>query len=277
MSGGYVFMKKAIRKIWGMCSSMWVGFYTRNKFFIKVKEKREYKKFEQSFEKIYISGYNITNASECIFRQTYYNDRNRLLVLLCREGNMGEIKKWYEEMDGDKIYSDEYFDNRMSMRIIAKHICRNMPRDSFILDVACGHGEIDKVLSRNGYRVTGVDLNFNRIKELKKSIYKAECVALEDMDVNLKYDVIISLEMLEHVQNIYITLKKIYELLKCGGVFYLSVPNERMIDDEQHVRFFDSDSITALMQYTGFQVISVTTLPYLNKEKDNDLVCVAKK
>lgn len=246
-------------------------------FYIKIKETMAYIKFICSFNKSYKSEYNINDMSECIFRQTYYNEKNKTLVELCKQQNAVKIKTCYNEMDSDKIYSDEYFERRMSMRIIAKHIRHNFSKEKTILDIACGHGAIDRVLSKYGYKVTGIDLNSNRINKLKNYIYKTECIAIENMDISLKYDIIISLEMLEHVPNILLVLKKMFELLNSGGICYISVPNKQMIDDEQHLRFFNSDSLISLMSQTGFQVISVTALPYLNCEKGNDLVCVAKK
>ncbi len=33
-------------------------------------------------------------------------------------------------------------------------------------------------------------------------------IAIEDMDISLKYDIIISLEILEHVPNVLLVLKK---------------------------------------------------------------------
>lgn len=261
-------IRKVYRRMYDLCNKIYIA---------TVKEFGEYIKFKQSFKEYYISKDVITDLSECVYRKTYYNDRNKTLVSLCKRQDMEAIEKWYEEIDGDKVYFDEYFENRMSMRIIAKHISRNLSKGSMILDVACGHGAIDRVLSKRGYKVTGIDLNHNRIDSIKSYIYKAECVKLEDIEENLKYDVIVSLEMLEHVTDIFKTLKKIYSLLKGGGLLYVSVPNERMIDDEQHVRFFNSDSMIRLLQESGFSVINVTTLPYLNYEKDNDLVCVATK
>lgn len=260
-------------KIYGMLRK----FYQSNKTFIKIKEMIEYARFILSFKKSYSSEYDITDTSDCIYRQTYYNDKNKEFVSLCKQKDIKGIKEFYKESDGDKIYPDEYFENRMSMRIIARHICHNIPKDKSILDVACGHDAIDRVLSENGYKVTGIDFNPNRINALKNHIYHAACIDLDSMNEDIKYDVIISLEMLEHVPDILQSLKKIYDLLKGRGRLYMSVPNEFMIDDDQHIRIFNKNSLIKLMHQTGFHVISVINLPYINCEKGTDLVCVAEK
>ena len=244
---------------------------------IFMKEVVAYLKFKKSFQFNYATTINLPDDAECLYRRSFVNERNRLLVKYCSENNLDKIKQWYENSDSDKIYFDEYFENRMSMRVIFKHISKNFTKDNYILDVACGHGAIDIKLSDIGYKVNCIDLNPNRITAIKKKVYKAECTDVESLKDLQIYNIIIALEMLEHVPDVRKTLEKMRELLIENGWLYLSVPNEYKIDDEQHVRIFDKDSLVALLNKSGFIVKAVLPMAYLNDENDNDLVCVCQK
>lgn len=248
-----------------------------SKLYIRRKENREYARFLNAFKEGYASDFTLSPNSECLYRQTYYNDRNRQLVQMCKDNDVEGISDWYAEDDSDKMYFDEYFENRMSMRVIARHILETAKQNARILDVACGHGSIDRELAKAGFTVKGIDLNPNRVNELKPYIFDAECTDVDNMVGENSYDILIALEMLEHVPDVKRTLKKMWTLLAPGGLLYLSVPNEYKIDHEQHVRLFDKDSMICLLQGGGFRILSVIPLAYLNHENENDLVCVCKK
>lgn len=250
---------------------------SKTKIAIYSKEAIEYRKFERSFVKDISSDFIISSESECLYRKEYYNDKNKILVQLCKDNDIAGIQLWYGNADSDKMYYDEFFEHRMSMRILAKYIDFHVPKNKSILDVACGHGSIDKVLSKKGYKVVGIDLNPNRIRELQGYIYDAICIDVNSISKEHKYGIIISLEMLEHVPDVRKTLANMYMLLEEKGLCFISVPYEKMIDDEQHVRFFSSDSMIALLREAGFTVKAATRLPYLNHEKNNDLICVCEK
>ena len=252
-----------------------VSCIVETRMYVFCKEFLEYQKFKNSFHNSYKSDYGL--ASDCLYRNEYYNDRNRLLVQMCRNEDADGISEWYATSDSDKMYYDEYYEHRMSMRIIAKYIKKNVPRSARILDVACGHGSVDRRLTDYGFEVKGIDLNEERIRELEPYIHEVETIDIARMTTQRQYDVLISLEMLEHVPNVNKTLLKMKELLKQGGLLFVSVPNEKMIDDEQHVRLFDRDSLMTLAQNAGFKVMACCLLPYLNNEKNNDVVCVCTK
>lgn len=248
-----------------------------SRIFIYFKEYKEYRRFVKSFTKINECSYEKTLNPECIYRNDYYNERNKELVKMCMNNDTVGIARWYRESDADKMYYDEYYENRLSMRIIAKYIKCNVSTNAKILDAACGHGSIDKKLSEYGFSVKGIDLNEIRIRELKPYIDAVECTDVDHISDKQKYDVILSLEMLEHVPNVKQTLERLHKLLVDKGLLFVSVPNKRMIDDEQHVRLFDEDSLKMLLKDAGFNILSIIPLAYLNREKNNDLVCVCTK
>ena len=249
-----------------------------SEFVSAIREKYYYNCFLQSFRTFSMRKIILTDKSDCIYRNDYLSVQNQELVNMCRNNDLNGIKEFYSSYDADKTYYDEYFEHRLSMRVIAKHIENTITRNSEILDIACGHGYVDRYLCNKGFnRITGIDLNENRVMELKSYLFDVQCADINSFESNTKYKVIIALEVFEHVSSIIETINKIGKLLEQGGIVYISTPNERRIEDESHVRLFSINTLANLMEQNGFEVKTAVLLPYLNHEKDNDIVCVCIK
>ena len=105
-----------------------------------------------------------------------------------------------------------------------------------ILDLGCGGGIASEPLSRLGADVLGVDASENLIdiakyhsKKMKLDIdYK--CMNIQDLKkTGKKFDAIIALELLEHVNNLDYFCKQITTLLKSNGIIILSTINRTML------------------------------------------------
>lgn len=183
-------------------------------WFINFKEKCQYYIFLNNIR--YGSRIIPKYDEESIFRTTFLSDYQRSLVQCCKDKNFEKLCGFYRETDNNIKYFDEYYVNRMSMRIIGKYIINHFS-NAQILDVACGHGEIDVVLKKAGFDVWGIDMNPARITPLVGCLNNAECIDIEHFKTNTKFDIILALECLEHVTDIQAALQKLYTLLKSGG------------------------------------------------------------
>ena len=97
-----------------------------------------------------------------------------------------------------------------------------------ILDVGCGTGKLAYLISKKGGNVKGVDYSKSAI-EIAKRKYQNPNLKYELIDVSKKilgkYDVIISVGTLEHMDNPYFLLKKLKNNLKPGGKIVITSPN----------------------------------------------------
>ena len=104
-----------------------------------------------------------------------------------------------------------------------------------ILDVGCGGGLVSEGLSKIGATVTGIDFIKENIKiakmHAKKNNLKINYFVkdFEKEKITSKYDVIIILEVLEHLSNWEEFLKKIKLSLKKNGVLIISTINRNLI------------------------------------------------
>ncbi len=101
-----------------------------------------------------------------------------------------------------------------------------------ILDIGCGGGLISEPLARLGAEVTGIDaLEKNCItakihaKENNLNIDYLNTTA-EELNKNNKYDVILNLEVIEHVNNPKNFIKVCSDLVSSNGIMFVATINK---------------------------------------------------
>ena len=103
-----------------------------------------------------------------------------------------------------------------------------------ILDIGCGGGLIAEPMSRMGANVTGIDASSKNIKiakiHAKQNGLKIEYLnsSPEKNDINKKFDVILNLEIVEHVENLDLFLKHSSKLLKKNGIMFIATINRTL-------------------------------------------------
>ena len=108
--------------------------------------------------------------------------------------------------------------------------------DLDILDLGCGGGIASEPLCRLGGNVTGIDESENLINIAKLHSKKMglkinyKCIDIENLiKLKKKYDVIVALELLEHVNNVEHFCELIIKLLKNEGIIILSTINRTIL------------------------------------------------
>ena len=216
------------------------------------------------------------------FREVFFDDDNKSLVMLCKNNDLDGVNRWYEELYSSQnvyMHYDEYLNHRMSLRVISRFITENFDRKCMILDAACGHGEIDKYLvSKSYYNLFGLDINAERVDSLSSFLntVRAESIETTTYDDEM-FDVLLGLEMLEHVTDLDETIRAFYRVLKPNGILIISTPYKDMIDCKEHVRMFDFDKIAHIFNNYNFSIEGICRLPYLNFDGYNDIVAICKK
>ena len=103
-----------------------------------------------------------------------------------------------------------------------------------ILDVGCGGGLLSEPLCRLGAEVTGVDASEKNIKvakiHAKKTNLKIDyfCSSPEKMKASQKFDVILNMEIVEHVEDINLFLRSCTNLLKKNGIMFVATINKTL-------------------------------------------------
>ena len=101
-----------------------------------------------------------------------------------------------------------------------------------ILDIGCGGGLMCEPLSRLGAEVTGIDAVEKNIKSAKIHADQNDLnisymrSAVEELPTNNKYNIILNLEVIEHVNNQKLFISKSCELVNHGGLMFVATINK---------------------------------------------------
>ena len=100
-----------------------------------------------------------------------------------------------------------------------------------ILDVGCGGGLVSEPLARLGANVTGIDASEKNIKIAKFHSAKSNLnirylnKSPENFNEYEKFDIILNLEIVEHVENVQLFIDSCRKLLKKNGIMFTATLN----------------------------------------------------
>ena len=123
---------------------------------------------------------------------------------------------------------------------IKKHFKINKGKTNFleglnILDIGCGGGLISEPVARLGGIVTGIDASKKNIEVAKihseKSKLKINYLNMspEQLKDKKKFDVILNLEIVEHVEDVNLYIKSCYNLLEKDGLMFTATLNRSLM------------------------------------------------
>ena len=168
-----------------------------------------------------------------------------------------------------------------------------------ILDIGCGGGLMSEPIARLGAKVTGIDAsekNINVAKlHSKESGLKINYLksSPENLDQSEKFDVILNLEIVEHVDNLDFYIKSCKKLLKKNGLMFTATLNRSLtsyikaiigaeyilrwlpIGTHDWNKFIKPEELEILLSKEGFSTIDIKGFkfnPFSKKWKlSNDL------
>ena len=103
-----------------------------------------------------------------------------------------------------------------------------------ILDVGCGGGLLSEPMCRLGGEVVGIDASSNNINvaelHAKKNNLNIKylCTSPENLNTKDKFDVILNMEIIEHVEDVNFFLESCSKLLKKNGIMFVATLNKTL-------------------------------------------------
>lgn len=119
--------------------------------------------------------------------------------------------------------------NHVRMEYIINHL-RNYPEKKTVLDVGCGGGILSESIAKLNYDVTGIDPSKENIEAAKIHSRHLKIdyhyVTIEGFaEQGNKFDVVLCMEVIEHVADIYSFINSCAKLLNENGLIFLSTIN----------------------------------------------------
>ena len=146
-----------------------------------------------------------------------------------------------------------------------------------VIDIGCGTGYMASLMAKRNLNVTAVDISENRlasfhdiaeklnIKQIKQNFFKS----------NLNnFDALLSQEVLEHIENYEIALKKMASFLKPQGYAVFCVPYKENLDSKAkkcslcgqlyhisgHLHSFTEEKLTTALLTAGFTILKLDVI-----------------
>ncbi len=152
----------------------------------------------------------------------------------------------------------------------------SIPPGSTVLDVGCGPGVVARALAARGCKVWGLERDPARANSARNHCIEVleadvEAVSLSEEFAGRSFDVVLFLDVLEHLRDPQAALAGAEAVLAPGGSVLLSVPNVTHgalrlellsgkfryrasgLLDRGHLRFFDAEGVDALIRQAGFR------------------------
>ena len=193
----------------------------------------------------------------------------------------------------------EYITDKIKQHFKIKDEEVNFLKGLNILDIGCGGGLISEPMARLGGTVTGIDASEKNIKVAKlhseKNKLKINYLnkSPEELENKDKFDIILNLEIVEHVDNVGLYIESCYNLLKKDGLMFTATLNrsfmsylKAIIGAEYIMRwlpigthdwnkFLKPEELEKQLQDKKFSMVEIKGLefnPFLNKwRKSNNL------
>jgi len=103
-----------------------------------------------------------------------------------------------------------------------------------ILDIGCGGGLLSEPMARLGGNIIGIDASEKNIQVAKHRLEKTKLnikylnVTPENFKTNQKFDVILNMEVVEHVDNLNVFMNKSSKFLKKSGIMFIATLNQTL-------------------------------------------------
>ena len=146
------------------------------------------------------------------------------------------------EIDNFDKYAHEWWNKRGPYKFIhlltplrLEYIQKNTNlKNADILDLGCGGGLLSEPMTRLGGNVTGIDASEKNIISAKIHAKQNNlnisyfCNSPENFKSNKKFDLVLNMEIVEHVEDVNFFIKKSSELLKKNGLMFVATLNRTL-------------------------------------------------
>jgi 2-polyprenyl-3-methyl-5-hydroxy-6-metoxy-1,4-benzoquinol methylase len=174
-----------------------------------------------------------------------------------REALEQHFERWVEESEQDFRTGS------------LNHLVAQVLKPGRTLDIGCGTGGLSAELMRDGHQVVSQDASPSIADLCRRYLGSQDLPAdgvrvglIEDMDPAERFDSIVALDVIEHIEDDGVALRAMRRAIAPGGRLLLSVPSlSRLYGPKDvavgHYRRYDRKELVALLEREGFTVESV--------------------
>lgn len=165
--------------------------------------------------------------------------------------------------------------NNFTYKIILNVISKFLQDNKRILDIGSGAGTLGLYYAKKGFDVVGIDISQKAVDEANQSAKYLRLKTAKFIKMNFpqevpkaKFDFIISTEVIEHLNDDELALRKIFSLLTSKGIAVISTPSKnaplyrlglaKEFDKRVgHLRRYTLLELVGKCENQGFQILEV--------------------
>ncbi len=174
-------------------------------------------------------------------------------------------------MNSTEIHKMADMEGKYWWHIGKKHLVTSLIKHHFnnrtdlkILELGCGTGGMLGTLARFG-EVTGFDISPVAVDYCRAKGFEA--VRVQDISTinvsgeHTKYNLVLALDVLEHIQDDVLAMQKVHTLLANDGLFFVNVPAHKFLWSEhdealEHKRRYHRVELIKKLTDAGFDIVS---------------------
>ncbi len=170
----------------------------------------------------------------CLECKRKYQIKNQIPILISKEKNSRysfDPEEYYDEIYGKDFNLEtlkelkRYTPFKNLLKRFVKESALKNKKQGVLLSVGCGIGEFEKIFEKENYTMYGTDISFNSLMIAKDYCTKAKYFksTAERLPVkNSSVDILLSIDMLEHVFDDNASINEMSRVLKKDGVLILA-------------------------------------------------------
>lgn len=152
--------------------------------------------------------------------------------------------------------------NRIIYSLLKKFYKKD--KKNVFLEIGCGTGVVSSFIEKKGYRVEGVDMYYKGLKYARRRMSGTlYCGDLFKAKFPRKYSAIGLFDVLEHIEDDLIFLKKSLKIVNSGGYVFITVPANMglwsVVDEASgHKRRYSLKTMRSLLRKSGLTPVYLT-------------------
>jgi len=197
-----------------------------------------------------------------------------------KQVNGAQLRKTYLKTNPNSDYRYQVLTSLMKMQ------------GKRVLDVGFGRGFFLYFLKRLGAQVAGIELDDSTIQYARQDLEIEDIIKTDMLKINVrdKFDVILFMDLIEHVLEPLQYLKKAKMLLNPGGIIAIFTPNASFALQEpnpilfrvdlEHMQYFSNTTCNYLAKKLGLDIIHLENVGYpslINLTEDQSFKIKLKK